>query len=111
MKSKIEQDNASISELWQVYSFCWSTLYSIKTDNRIDSRNTDDINKRAFFEEETNKIIERIISNYINEEKWTFTSKDIQFKLSPEHSINISKINNIGKLIKERLNLSFKRVN
>ena len=109
LKSKIEQDNTRISELWQAYSLSRSMHYSIKANNRIDSRDTDDINKRAIFREETNKIIERIISNYINEERWAFTLKDIQFKLNAEHFINISK-SNIRKLMKKRLNHSFKRV-
>ena len=110
LKSKIDQDKTSISKLWQTYSISRSTLYSIRVNNRIDLENTFDIYKRTIQDKETNEAIEKIISNYLNDKKGVFTSKDIQFKLCTEYSINIS-LNKIRKLMKEQLNLSFKRIN
>ena len=109
LKSKIDQDKTSISKLWQTYSISRSTLYSIRANNRIDLENTFDIYKRTIQDKETNETIEKIISNYLNDKKGVFTSKDIQFKLCTEYSINIRQ-NKIRKLM-EQLNLSFKRIN
>ena len=69
LKSKINQDKTSISKLWQTYSISRSTLYSIRTNNRIDLENTYDIYKRTIQDKETNKTIEKIISNYLNDKK------------------------------------------
>ena len=110
LRSKMDQDKTSISELWQTYPISKSTLYSIKADSRIDLNKTKDVNAMHNLEEEANKNIEKIIKSYINEKKWVFTSKDIQFKLKTEDSINISS-GKVRKLMKEKLNLSFKRIN
>ena len=61
-------------------------------------------------EEEINKASQRIVENQIKEKKWTFTERDVQIKLKMNYHINIP-IYEVRKVMKERLNLSFKRVN
>ena len=61
-------------------------------------------------EEETYKASKRIVENQIKEKKWTFTARDVQIKLKMNYHINIP-IHEVRKIMKERLNLSFKRIN
>ena len=44
LRSKMDQDKTSISELWQTYPISKTTHYSIKADSRIDLNKTKDVN-------------------------------------------------------------------